>query len=233
MTELQRAELEPVWVLIAATIAYLVYFYGSRSAFLARVTHDADPEIAAAKKVIAGRFLGAVSLGSLGLYDVVLGHGVPGLAIPRLQSTLWFFGFVAIVVLPVVAFSSTRPKSWTDYPQLRWSQWDRKKVIENVISWAAYLFGYELYFRGVLTFTMAMFVDDLFAVAIVTVIYVLVHLDKPASEAIGTLPMGFVFGMTAIATGSFLPVFAAHVVIALTSDFFSARANPAIRWRSS
>ena len=220
--------LDVVLVLIAVTLAYLIQHYLARSDWLKARAQAADPELSQARSIFAARILGGLVLGGVpGLLAVIL-PGSLGFAFPMARPTLLFWATVVLLVLPTVAASMHRPAAWAAYPPVRYNRWDRDRLLVNAFTWGVYLYGYELCFRGVLLFGLAPVLGQWPALGVMTAIYVLVHLDKPASEAVGTLPMGFVFGLSALLSGSFLPAFLAHWVIAVTSDLAAIRANPAL-----
>lgn len=203
-----------VLVLLGGVALYLVYHYGA-AALAARAG-------GAAWGVHAGRALGFVALGVVpGVYAAIVlpgGLAAHGLGAPALTPTALFLGLVLLVVLPVVALAARRPAQWAHYPQLRQTRWDLRAHLANGASWALYLLGYELYFRGVLTSVLVRELGTWPGLAVMTALYVAVHLPKPAAETVGTLPMGLVFGLTALASGSMWPVWLGHVLIAVTSD---------------
>jgi membrane protease YdiL (CAAX protease family) len=203
-----------VVVLLGGVALYLAYHYGA-AALVARAQ-------GAAWGVYAGRVLGFVALGVVpGVYaEVALPGGLVahGLSTPRMGPSLGFVGLVLVLVLPVVVLAARRRAQWQHYPQLRQERWDTRTHAANTASWALYLLGYELYFRGVLTFVLVRELGTWPGLAVMTALYVAVHLPKPAGETVGTLPMGLVFGLTALASGSMWPVWLGHVLIAVGSD---------------
>ncbi|MBK6688053.1 MAG: CPBP family intramembrane metalloprotease [Deltaproteobacteria bacterium] len=220
--------LHVVLVLIAVTLAYVIQHYLGRSQWLKERTRLADPELSQARAIYGARIVGGLVLGGVpGLLAWSL-PGPLGFAFPLARPTLLFWAIVLLLVLPTVAASMHRPAAWSAYPPVRFARWDLDRLLVNGLTWGVYLCGYELCFRGVLLFGLAPALGDWPALAVMTAIYVLVHLDKPASEAVGTLPMGFVFGLSALYSGSFLPAFLAHWVIAVTSDLAAIRANPSL-----
>lgn len=94
------------------------------------------------------------------------------------------------------------------------------------LQWAVYLLGYECLFRGAL---LSGLVDPLGvwpALAVVTGLYTLAHLHKPATETLSCIPMGLVFGGCALNTGGFLGPALLHLLIAVTHDRFAAERQP-------
>lgn len=216
-----------VVILVVVTLAYVLQ-QGVGVALQAKVPHGAEE--AQAQAVFRSRIAGGLILGLVPTL-VALAQGTAlGLAWPKAGPTMIFWSVVVLLVLPTVAASMHRSSAWSSYPPVRYLRWDRDRFLVNAGAWALYLFGYELCFRGVLLFGLAPVFGEWPALAVMTGLYVLAHVDKPMSEALGTLPMGFVFGLSALHSGSFLPAFIAHWVIAVTSDAAAIRANPELKW---
>jgi membrane protease YdiL (CAAX protease family) len=189
-------------VVVVATAAFLAHHYGPWR-----------------ERVHLSRFAGALLLGGPALF------WRPGaLGVPMLVPGAAFLGFV-LLLLPIVALSARRPESWKHYPEDRRDRWDAGAFGRNAASWAAYLVGYELFFRGLLLLTLADAYGPWPALALTTSIYAAAHFHKPAGEALGTLPMGFAFGLATLASGSVWPAIVGHLAIALTNDAVAIRAR--------
>jgi membrane protease YdiL (CAAX protease family) len=203
---------EQLTVLATATIAYPIYHYApSRLSIHAR------------------RILGFVVLGVIPMGIMIHGFhvhfdrmGLYGVELPRtLIAALALYA----IALPATFLSSRNPKLWEVYPQLRAEHWDRATYLKNAASWTIYLFGYELFFRGIIFFSMYRAFQLPGAVAITTALYVYAHLAKPAGETFGTIFMGVLFCLAAFWTGGIWAPFFAHVAIALSADSFMIRAR--------
>ncbi len=185
--------------------------------------------------VLAQRLTGAGLLGLLPalllvatgrpLVEYGLGWGQWSAAAP--------LGVVVAIALPLIFIQSRHPSTWGVYPELRVALWTPRIRCSNVLSWSAYLVAYELLFRGVLLFSAAYWLGAWPAVGIMTAMYVLAHLGKPPGEAYGCIPMGLLFGWTALVSGSIWPGVAAHVVIAVFNDWAVIRHDPARRMGTS
>lgn len=172
------------------------------------------------------RLLGALLLGVVPLVAVTIAWGEPlatwGLTFKDAGWSLAVAGIGWLVVLPVLALQSRRPPFRVQYPELREPFTPRIALI-NAGVWLAYLIGYELFFRGILLHGLAGVVDTWLALAVVTMAYVFVHLDKYAGEAIGSIVSGAAFGLATLYSGSILMPLVLHVAIAVTSDMLAAR----------
>lgn len=216
------ADLPAVVALLSATVAYLLFHYGANAKVLRGASGCAQPT-----SVFAQRLIGGVLLGALPLIAVSLTLADPSLRGFGLMPVVSGGAFVAVgflVLLPVLVFSSRRPAHRAAYPQARPARWTARVWATNATSWAIYLFGYELLFRGVLLFSLADAYGSWPAIAISGSLYVFAHLPKHAGEAAGCVVMGVAFGALALATGGMWAPFLLHLLIAVTSDSLSSRA---------
>ncbi|MCB9674458.1 MAG: CPBP family intramembrane metalloprotease [Alphaproteobacteria bacterium] len=134
-----------------------------------------------------------------------------------------------VVFVPIVGYSATRPASWAHSPELRADSYGPGRIAALVGAWAFYLLGYELLFRGLLTFQLVEALGLERGLAVMTALYVLAHLTKRPAEAFSTIVAGPLFGWVALQSGGFWPVWIVHIGMALTSELGSAIANPDIR----
>lgn len=202
--------LEELVILAMVTIGYVAYQYSP---------FELHPK----------RIFGAVIVGFIPaiLMAIIFGRGAAelGLAMPAPEKTLLAAAGIFAAVLPTTYLASRNRKMWEIYPPWRLDRWRGDHYSKNALTWAIYLCGYELCFRGYFLFAMVRFVGPEAAVAITTLAYVFAHLPKNAGETIGTIPMGVVFAVAALWTGGFWAPFLAHVFIAVSSDFLMVRAR--------
>lgn len=218
------AQREPVIVLFTVTAAYVAYHYGVRA-------RSGAPAEFYRQRIGGFVLLGVVPF-VLAMTSFEGGVAAFGLGVPDLGITAAFVGATAVVMLPIVYASSKRPDSWAHYPQIRTKHWTTRLYVNNALTWALYLFGYELMFRGVLLLTLERWTGPWPAIAITTGLYVLAHVHKNAAETIGCIPMGVVFAVAALLSGGFWAPWLMHVLIAVSSEWFVTRANPEIECSS-
>ena len=215
-------DLPVIVAVLSATVAYLLFHYGASAKGLRRALGCAQPT-----SVYAQRLIGGLLLGALPLIAVSLSLSDPSLRGFGLVPVAWGGAFVGVgflALLPVLALSSRRPAHRASYPQARPERWTAREWATNATSWAIYLLGYELLFRGVLLFTLADALGSWVAIVISTGLYTLAHLPKHAGETAGCVVMGVAFGALALATGGMWAPFVLHLLIAVTSDSLSSRA---------
>jgi len=154
-----------------------------------------------------------------------------GIALPH---TWWpaaaLLGGVALVLVPGIWFSARNPSQWAFYPRVRTHHWSGALLRDNGLSWAFYLVGYELLFRGLLLYPLVDSFGTWPGLTVMTALYVLVHLPHASpGETLGCFPMGILLGAVGLASGTVLAAILAHIMIALTNDFGVIRANPELR----
>lgn len=136
----------------------------------------------------------------------------------------------ALVLLPFVVNSTRKATTLARYPEIRAPHWSRPDATKSVLSFAAYLLGYECFFRGALTFGLTAAIGIWPGLALVTAIYVAQHLRKGADEAFSCIPMGLVFGLMALQTGSIWIPWIVHVLVATTNEVLCARRNTTLSY---
>lgn len=136
------------------------------------------------------------------------------------EAALWWL--IPLVVLVPGTFLASRGAAFAnDYPEAPVKAWTRARWWTNAATWAVYLAGYELLFRGL---CLAVLVDELGVVpgiAATTALYVLAHLPKSLAESLGSFPMGVVFAQQVLLGQSILLPWTLHCVMALSADTFA------------
>lgn len=229
---LDPEHVEPILVIAVVTVAYVAFHYlASAKRALGGATEPRSGEAferLRARAIFRQRLLGAVLLGVvpalIGLLGLGLGPRELGL-VPRdpVAGLGWAIG-LAIIAVGAAASNARRPSAWEHYPELRLPVWDRSTTRDNALTWIVYLLGYELFFRGFFLFAMVRWVGVWPGIAVVTLAYVFAHLPKNGAETAGTIPMGVLFALAALAGGIWAPFFA-HSAVAIASDHLVLRAR--------
>jgi len=129
-------------------------------------------------------------------------------------------------VIVTVLLNPGSPKHFEKYPQIRDTRWTRSIFIWNIISWIVYLTGYEILFRGIVLFTIIGSNGVWTAVAVSTALYSALHLQKGFFEAIGAIPLGLLFSIVTIISGSVWIAVIVHVVMAISNTLWSLKHHP-------
>ncbi|MCA9568337.1 MAG: CPBP family intramembrane metalloprotease [Myxococcales bacterium] len=208
-----------VWVSFTCAIAVLLIF-----GVLERPGGDFRAK--ATRKAVGGAgFLVAtlVTWAVLGLDVASAGFGLtdPTVAVVGALGCM-------ITMVPVAAYSSTRPGTWAHVPELRAPSFPPARIATLVAAWTVYLIGYEAFFRGVLTHVLVAELGAVRGLGVMTGLYGLAHLTKRPGEAFGTLVVGPIYGWIAIRSGGFWPILVVHVAIACTAELVAAWKNPDI-----
>ncbi len=155
-------------------------------------------------------------------------HGAATFDGPR---TLAALAVLSAVVLPIVALAARGAEVQALQPEIRDARVPRRTVAASAAAWGVFLLGYEYVFRGALLFFLVVEIGVWPALTVTSVLYMLVHLPKPApGETFLSLGMGFVFGLAALWTGSFVVAWLLHWAIAVTTENVAGRLNPGIGW---
>jgi hypothetical protein len=225
-----------VLLLFGCTALYLAWFYPLRQSALERRTQDHTPAtrmraFSISKYAGAAIFgVGGIGLGlALGLSPAEL-----GLALPAPLATLGGALLVGVVFATFAAIGASRPPTMHEYPECGATRFDRPTAARSAAAWITYLLGYELLFRGVLLGGLLVLLGDpVVALAIMTALYVLAHLNKAGPEATACLLMGPIFGTLTLVTGGIWAAWIAHCLIAIASENAAARARPEVAWWGS
>jgi membrane protease YdiL (CAAX protease family) len=215
---------------ICATIGYAIYMHlGSaeiiHKLFSPRPDDNTIP-------VLYTRFNGVIIFG---LIPLLIIHQSTDISFADLgfsgfsrESLLWITVFL-IVFLPVNFFNSKSKENLRMYPQIRKMEWSRGLLLISAFSWVLYLLAYEFLFRGVLLFSSLALLGYWPAILLNAGIYSLAHFPKGPKETYGAIPMGIILSVLTIKTGSIWIAFFAHVILALSNEWYSLWFHESIR----
>ncbi|MFT6396331.1 MAG: membrane protease YdiL (CAAX protease family) [Bradymonadia bacterium] len=223
-------------LMLAATVIFAVQSYALQADRFERrlLARGVSADKAQASGILTQRVLGAIlfGLGGLGVWLALFWQWPAWASFGRAGSTVaWALGITA-VALPFVLISGRKPAMHEQYPEIRTREWTPSLAKRSLAAWALYLLGYEVFFRGLITLGAVSLFGLWPGLSVATALYVLAHLRKGASETFACIPMGFVFGMAAVQTGSIIAPWLAHIVFACVSEIVTARTNPAVRYPS-
>lgn len=132
---------------------------------------------------------------------------------------------VAIPLSIIVAFIGSKdPLMKRQYPFSKTACTGLRKFIAFE---TAYLFLYylpwEFIFRGLLFFSLVSSTGFIIALSLQAIISTLYHIGHPDSEIFASLGAGFIFGIIAFFTGSFVYTVLIHALIGISNDTFLYR----------
>ncbi|MBW6536391.1 MAG: CPBP family intramembrane metalloprotease [Mariniphaga sp.] len=103
-------------------------------------------------------------------------------------------------------------------------------MVINLLGWFLYLLGYEFLFRGILLFSLVEPLGVWPAIAVNIALYSATHIPKGLAEAIGAIPLGLIFCLLTLASGTIWIAFIVHVAMAWTNSLTSVKFNPDIQY---
>lgn len=226
---IQAAQLPFFLSLGAATIGFLCYHFLSHSSWV--------EEAAPLKSISRQRFLGFFFLGllPLGLMLALSGMGWQdlGLGYKGLGKSVLYGLALGSPMVVVNLFNARNKEHLEVYPQLRAPRWTGKMAVINFGTWALYLLGYEILFRGVLFFGVKEVFGLAVSMAINVSLYSLTHIPKGWKEAVGAIPMGLFMCWLTAETGTIWAALIVHIVMAWSNEGFSLKYHPEMQliWR--
>ena len=138
---------------------------------------------------------------------------------------------VAIVILN--SFTASTAGNLATYPQIRRQVWSLAHVLQSSLAWIVYLALYEVVFRGVFFFTSVRLLGFWPAAFLNIAAYSLAHLIKNKREAFLSIPFGALTIYLTWASGSCWYAVLVHIVLAISHEWSSIRANPNMRFEFS
>lgn len=130
----------------------------------------------------------------------------------------------------IVAVNMQQPVMWNYYPEVRTKNFSLPVAALSASAWAAYLVGFEFFFRGFLLKHWQEEHGTQQALARMTALYTLVHIPNNWREMLSCIPMGYIFGGMSLYTGSIASPLLMHLAVSTTSDVMAAQANPEVQF---
>ena len=209
-------------------ICFLLYILVIHAERVSNTFGKIMPPRGTSARVFAERMAGFTLMGLLSLLIITFSHQQEFLsrftAIPPEKKTLPFFLLVIILIIFITAFYSGHEDNLHRYPQIRQKRWSAGLIAGNVVTWAFYLAAYEFLFRGVLLFSLLPVTSLPVAVIINAIVYSLAHFHKGKKEMVAAVPFGLLIAYVTVSTNSLFFAFIFHLTLALSNDFFAARA---------
>lgn len=226
--------LAPTLALSTLTIGFSLYHFVSLSETLKdRFIAQYGPIKGPTRFLWFSRYFGSLSIGLIPfVVALVVLQKSPadlGFSFDHTGTSLLWIGALSCLIIPMNFFNARKAKNLAFYPNVREKEWTKGMVAHNAFTWIAYLFGYELMFRGFLLFATVEFMGAWPAIILNTALYALVHVPKNLEETIGAVPLGLLLCLITLSTGTFWVAFGVHICLALSNFFFSLRNHPEMR----
>jgi len=136
----------------------------------------------------------------------------------RANGIFILIGLLFVIAADLYAFHFD-PEYRRFYPQLPGSLADHALFPWSVFFFVIYYLGYETFFRGFLLFGMEKLLGAVPAILLSAFLTALVHLHRPFSEFLSSIPAGLVFGAFALYTRSYFGILVVHISLGLMLEF--------------
>lgn len=132
--------------------------------------------------------------------------------------TVWVYGWV-----PALFFSIILGSAYTTafVRAVKKQHVTAMRQAPQVIYFAGrvvFLFLYEVFFRGILLFSLIQLTGYVVAVAVSIVLYAALHLHCSKKELVSTIPFGLVAAVLCIWANSIWPAVLLHIIVSLTAE---------------
>ena len=215
--------------MLGATLVFCLAHYSFRADNLERFFKKYDVPSRQANAYFSSQVARGFILGGAGIvYTLYAGISLDYLNLSLIsffKSLGWALA-VMVVFLPFIWASAKKPEIQKCYPELRVAPRDTHLVLNSATGWFVFLLGYEIVFRGLLLHYGIKIWGLWPGIAVMTALYVLAHLHKPASETFACFFVGPLFAYLTIETGTVWTVVLLHVMIAVTNENLAAKYNP-------
>lgn len=224
----------PVIFAISITLAgFYLYHYTATEGWLHRtLTTETSPTRYWVQRIFTQKLWGFVIMGIVpAMLNATIYNVWPadyGLQWPHLLNYLLWLLPAFLIPVAINYFLARNTQTHRQYPQMRIAQWKPLLFLINALGWLLYLTGYEYLFRGILLFTLSAAFGAWPAIVISVAIYSLAHLPKGIGETLGAIPFGIIISIIALYTGTIFFAIVIHWALAVSTDYFSIRYNPAM-----
>lgn len=226
---------------LITVVFFMIYWFISQSGrvriyFYSRSEHDT----AAVRHFLFVKILGFTVLGLIPLSLMLIllpGYSPADLGLTfSVKNPSFALAAAAGLILLAVFSAGTAARKAKDrdhFPQIRAKVWTTKTVVVNIAGWGVYLLGYEILFRGILLMPMAENVGVWPAIAVNIALYAAAHVPQGSRDAFGAIPVGLIFCLVTLASGTVYIAFLVHLSMALTNCFTSMKHHPDMSFRKN
>jgi membrane protease YdiL (CAAX protease family) len=134
--------------------------------------------------------------------------------------------FLFLLMLPILLIASRFPDFRSYYPMQPDAARDWGYFFYFEVTYGLYMFCWEWFYRGFLTFGLARRFGYPAAIILQTAGFGLMHWSKPMLEFQFSFLGGAILGWLAVKSRSFLPCFALHWAVSVTFDALAIHAKP-------
>jgi membrane protease YdiL (CAAX protease family) len=221
----------PVLVTI---VFFMIYWFTSQSGRVRNWFYSSfDHDTAAVRHFLSVKILGFAVLGLIPLILTLIllpGYSPADLGLTfRVENPSFTLAVAAVLVVLAVFSAGTAARKAKDrehFPQIRAKVWTTKTVMANIAGWGVYLLGYEILFRGILLIPLTESIGVWPAITVNIALYAAAHVPQGSRDAFGAIPVGLIFCLVTLATGTVYIAFLVHLSMALTNCFTSMKHHP-------
>src|SRR4030095_10587188 len=144
----------------------------------------------------------------------------------KIIFTLTWICCLGIIVIPLVYINAKKPQSQIHYPQLRIKVWNGRIIFVYCFGWTLYLLGYEFLFRGIFLFPLVDSLGMWPAIIINIILYAASHIPNGIIQTVGAIPLGLVFCLLTLSSGTIWIAYFVHLIIAITNSAVAFKFHP-------
>lgn len=229
MNQLNEISEYRIAIIVFGTLVFFyIYYYFIHSDFLKNRFEKRQRNNDEIKFFLTKKITGFLILGVIPgvFYSLFINSDIDffGFSISHFSSVFIIILILsAFIILAVYANQKSSPER--NSLQIKITEWNFILFGINSFGWIIYLIGYEYLFRGILLFECNSSFGFWPAITINVVIYSAIHMVNGKDEALGALIFGAVASYFTLIQGTILiPIFM-HIVLSLSSDYFSIRLN--------
>lgn len=134
----------------------------------------------------------------------------------------WVFVWMPAVIISLIAVSRNTSIQLRKLKRLHNTVMKPGNLITYFSGRIAFLFLYELFFRGVLLFSLIALAGNIVSVLVNAVLYTGLHAHSSKDELIATVPFGILSSVICIWANSIWPAVVLHITVALTAELMMA-----------
>jgi len=205
--------------LLAYGVLYGLSSYASRrkSDKIADVLYKEGNEILLLKKQFSGT---AILLIPVAVYFLSDPDARKLLALKFVSS--WMYVWISVVILSLIAVSRNTTMQLRKIKRFHHSGMKQANLVIYFSGRIIFLFLYELFFRGVLLFSIISLAGNMVSVVITVGLYTGLHAHSSKDELIATIPFGILSSVICIWAHSIWPAVILHIAVALTAELMMA-----------
>jgi membrane protease YdiL (CAAX protease family) len=232
--DLNQADLPAIVAMLLVTVCFCTYWFLFTSARVKQSFYNRYPgDEGKIRHIISLKYIGFVMFAIIPVLFFKLifpGYGLASLGFSfnpgtANDSLLWIL-CLGLPVIGMMRLTCRRPNAFECYPQIRVDVWDIKLVLKYCTSWAFYMTGYEILFRGLLLFPLVHRFGVLPAIAINTIFYASSHIPKGSAETYSTLFFGPLLCFITLQTGNIWAASVIHIILAIANSMMALAFNP-------